>query len=176
VNRFSRFHWLSPWRSSTSLYMGQRGNAGEGERLFYNSPLSLRGPPVQFFIDNVFLIAIAFISGGMLIWPLVRGRAGGPSLSTLQATQLINSRNAVIVDVRTPQEFATGSLPGARNVAVDKVDEKAIKKDKPLIVVCATGSRAGKAAAQLRARGYGEVYVLAGGIAAWREAGLPIRS
>jgi len=134
---------------------------------------------VQFFIDNVFLIAIAFISGGMLIWPFVRGRAAGPSLSTLQATQLINSRNAVIVDVRTPQEFATGSLPGARNVAVDKVDkvdEKAIKKDKPLIVVCATGSRAGKAAAQLRARGYGEVYVLAGGLAAWREAGLPIRS
>jgi rhodanese-related sulfurtransferase len=133
---------------------------------------------VQFLIDNVFLIAIAFISGGMLVWPLVRGRAAGPSLSTLQATQLINSRNAVVIDVRTPQEFATGSLPGARNVPVDKVDEKMrdIKKDKPLIVVCATSSRAGRAAAQLRASGYAEVYVLAGGVAAWREAGLPIRS
>ena len=133
---------------------------------------------MQFLIDNVFLIAIAFISGGMLVWPLVRGRAAGPSLSTLQATQLINSRNAVVIDVRTPQEFATGSLPGARNVPVDKVDEKMrdIKKDKPLIVVCATSSRAGRAAAQLRASGYAEVYVLAGGVAAWREAGLPIRS
>ena len=133
---------------------------------------------MQFFIDNALLIAIAFISGGMLLWPLVRGRASGPSVSTLQATQLINSRNAVVVDVRTPQEFATGSLPGARNVTVDKVGEKMrdVKKDKPLIVVCATGARAGKAAAQLRASGYGEVYVLAGGIAAWREAGLPIRS
>jgi len=134
---------------------------------------------VQFFLDNIFLIAIAFISGGMLVWPLVRSRAAGPSLSTLQATQLINSRNAVILDVRTPAEFATGSLPGARNVPVDKVDDKQmrdIKKDKPLIVVCATGSRAGKAAAQLRANGYGEVYVLAGGVAAWREAGLPMRS
>lgn len=133
---------------------------------------------MQFLIDNVFLIAIAFISGGMLLWPLVRGRASGPSLSTLQATQLINGRNAVVVDVRTPQEFATGSLPGARNVPADKVGEKMrdIKKDKPVIVVCATGSRAGKTAAQLRASGYGEVYVLAGGLAAWREAGLPIRS
>jgi rhodanese-related sulfurtransferase len=133
---------------------------------------------VQFFLDNIFLIAIAFISGGMLVWPLVRNRVAGPALSTLQATQLINARNAVVVDVRTPQEFATGSLPGARNVPVDKVDEKLrdIKKDKPLIVVCASGSRAGKAAAQFRASGYGEVYVLAGGIAAWREAGLPIRS
>jgi rhodanese-related sulfurtransferase len=133
---------------------------------------------VQFFLDNIFLIAIAFISGGMLVWPLIRNRAAGPALSTLQATQLINSRNAVVVDVRTPDEFKTGSLPNARNVPADKVAEKMpdIKKDKPLIVVCASGSRAGRAAAQLRAGGYGEVYVLAGGIAAWREAGLPIKS
>ena len=41
--------------------------------------------------------AIAFISGAMLVWPLVRNRAGGPSLSTLQATQLINGKNAQIV-------------------------------------------------------------------------------
>jgi rhodanese-related sulfurtransferase len=131
---------------------------------------------VQFFLDNVFLIAIALISGGMLAWPLIRSRAAGPALSTLQATQL-NTRNAVVVDVRTPQEFATGSLPGARNVPVDKLGDKLdIKKDKPVIVVCASGSRAGRAAAQIRASGYGEVYVLAGGISAWREAGLPIRS
>jgi rhodanese-related sulfurtransferase len=128
---------------------------------------------VQFLLDNIFLIAIAFISGGMLVWPFVRSRASGPALSTL-----INSRNAVVIDVRTPEEFATGSLPGARNIPVDKFDQKMrdIKKDKPLIVVCATSSRAGRAAAQLRASGYGEVYVLAGGVAAWREAGLPIRS
>lgn len=133
---------------------------------------------MQFLLDNIFLIAIAFISGGMLVWPFVRSRAAGPALSTLQATQLINSRNAVVVDVRTPEEFATGSLPGARNIPVDKFDQKMrdIKKDKPLIVVCASGSRAGRAAAQLRASGYAEVYVLAGGLAAWRAAGLPVRS
>lgn len=133
---------------------------------------------VQFLVDNIFLIAIAFISGGMLAWPLVKSRVAGPALSTLQATQLINSRNAIVLDVRTPQEFATGSLPGARNIPADKLGEKLrdIKKDKPLIVVCDTGRRAGRAAAQLRAGGHGEVYVLAGGVAAWREAGLPIRS
>ena len=133
---------------------------------------------MQFLLDNIFLIAIAFISGGMLLWPFVRSRAAGPALSTLEATQLINSRNAVVIDVRTPEEFATGSLPGARNIPVDKFDQKMrdIKKDKPLIVVCASSSRAGKAATQLRASGFGEVYVLAGGLAAWREAGLPVRS
>jgi rhodanese-related sulfurtransferase len=133
---------------------------------------------VQFFTDNIFLIAIAFISGGMLVWPLVKSRASGPALSTLQATQLINARNATIVDTRSPDEFAKGSLPNAKNVPADKIGDRMreLKKDRPLIVVCATGSTAGRTAAQLRAGGFNEVYVLGGGLAAWREAGLPIRS
>jgi rhodanese-related sulfurtransferase len=50
-----------------------------------------------------------------------------------------------------------------------------LKKDRPVIVVCNTGSTAGPAAAQLRSAGFAEVFVLAGGLAAWREAGLPVR-
>jgi rhodanese-related sulfurtransferase len=132
---------------------------------------------VQFFIDNILLIAIAFISGAMLVWPLVRSRAGGPSLTTLQATQLINSKNAQIVDVRTPEDFAKGSLPNAKNIPGATVKDRAgeLKKDKPVLVLCDTGRTAGPAAATLRAAGFAEVYVLAGGLASWREAGLPIR-
>jgi rhodanese-related sulfurtransferase len=132
---------------------------------------------VQFFIDNILLIAIAFISGAMLVWPLVRSRAGGPSLTTLQATQLINSKNAQIVDVRTPEDFAKGSLPNAKNIPGAAVKDRAgeLKKDKPVLVLCDTGRTAGPAAAALRAAGFAEVYVLAGGLASWREAGLPIR-
>ncbi len=133
---------------------------------------------MRFFIDNIFLIAVAFISGGMLLWPLVRARAAGPSLSTLQATQLINSKHAQVVDVRSADEFGRGSLPNARNIPLASLKERAgeLKKDRPVIVVCNSGSTAGPAAAQLRAVGLGEVYVLAGGLAAWREAGLPIRT
>ncbi len=114
----------------------------------------------------------------MLIWPAVRGRASGPALTTLQVTQLINSKNATIVDIRPPEEFAKGSLPNARNLPADKVKDRAgeLKKDKPLIVVCANGSTAGKVAAQLRSSGFSEVFVLGGGLAAWREAGLPLRT
>jgi len=133
---------------------------------------------VQFFIENVVLFAMAFLSGGMLIWPLVRRQAAGPALSTLQVTQLINSKNATIVDVRTQEEFAKGSLPNARNVPADRVKDRVgeLKKDRPLIVVCANGSAAGKVAAQLRASGFEQVFVLSGGLAAWREAGLPLRT
>ena len=50
-----------------------------------------------------------------------------------------------------------------------------LKKDRPVLVVCDQGRSAGPAAATLRAAGFAEVYVLAGGLAAWREAGLPLK-
>jgi rhodanese-related sulfurtransferase len=53
----------------------------------------------------------------MLLWPMVRSRVSGPALTTLQVTQLINGKNATIVDIRPPEEFAKGSLPNARNLA-----------------------------------------------------------
>ncbi|MCS6944325.1 MAG: rhodanese-like domain-containing protein [Sutterellaceae bacterium] len=132
---------------------------------------------MQFFLENILLFAIAFISGAMLLWPLLRARAAGPSVNTLEATRLINSKNAQIVDVRTPQEFATGSLPHAKNIPAANLKERLgeLKKERPVIVVCDTGTRAGPAAAQLRAGGFAEVYVLTGGVRAWREAGLPLR-
>lgn len=133
---------------------------------------------LQFFIDNILLIGVAFISGAMLVWPLVRGKASGPSLSTLQATQLINSRNPQVVDLRNAEDFAKGSLPNARNIPAAKVAERVgeLKKDKPVLLVCATGTSAGRTAALLRSQGYSDVYVLGGGLAAWREAGLPVRA
>lgn len=133
---------------------------------------------MQFLIENIFLIAIAFASGAMLLWPFVRTKVSGPVLNTLQVTQLINGKNATIVDIRTPEEFAKGSLPNARNLPAEKVKDGAgaLKKDKPVIVVCANGRSASKAAAQLRSNGFNDVFVLGGGLAAWREAGLPIRT
>ena len=134
---------------------------------------------MQFFIDNALLIAVAFLSGGMLLWPLIRSRAGGPALTTLQATQLINSKHAQVVDIRDAAEFAKGSLPNARNIPLGELANRAakeLKKDRPVIVLCNAGNIAGRAAAQLRAAGMAEVYVLAGGLAAWREAGLPVKA
>jgi rhodanese-related sulfurtransferase len=134
---------------------------------------------VQFFIDNALLIAVAFVSGGMLIWPLLRSRAAGPALTTLQATQLINTKHAQVVDIRDAAAFARGSLPNARNIPFAELGTRApkeLKKERPVIVLCDAGNIAGRAAAQLRAGGLAEVYVLAGGLNAWREAGLPLKA
>jgi len=147
---------------------------------FYNPvPFAPTGASVQFFIDNALLIAVAFVSGGMLIWPLLRSRAAGPALTTLQATQLINTKHAQVVDIRDAAAFARGSLPNARNIPFAELGTrgpKELKKERPVIVLCDAGNIAGRAAAQLRTAGLAEVYVLAGGLNAWREAGLPLKA
>lgn len=132
---------------------------------------------MQFVADNVVLIVVAFVSGAMLMFPFFRNRAGGPALTTLQVTQMINQKSAQVIDVRDSGEFATGSLPGAKNLPVAVALERAaeLKKDKPVIVIDAGGAHAGRVAAQLRAAGFAEVFILAGGMAAWRGAGLPVR-
>jgi len=131
---------------------------------------------MKFIIDNLALIAVALVSGGLLLWPLLRARAGGPSLGTLAATQLMNSREVQIVDVRPAKEFDSGSLPNAKNLPLTEVAKRAaeLRKDRPVIVVCDLGRRASLAAVKLRSAGINEVYILAGGLQAWRAAGLPL--
>ena len=132
---------------------------------------------MNFVTKNIFLIAIACVSGAMLLWPVVnRGMAGGAAVGTLQATRMINDQNALILDVRTAAEFAAGHLPGARNIPADEIVKRGaeLPAGKPVIVVCASGNRAGKAAAALRTGGRQDVFCLDGGIAQWQQAGLPL--
>ena len=133
---------------------------------------------VNFVQNNALMIAVAVISGAMLLWPLVRKSSGGPWVSAAEATRLINRDDAVVVDVRDPGEFGTGHILGARNVPLSKMDgsgELAKRKDKTLIVYCDSGDRAGKAAAALRKLGFEKVFNLTGGIGGWTQAGLPLQ-
>jgi rhodanese-related sulfurtransferase len=87
-------------------------------------------------------------------------------------------QHAQSTDRRSAHDFSKGSLPNARNLPTDKINDRMaeLKKDKPVLLVCATGTSAGRTAALLRSRGFTEVFVLGGGIAGWREAGLPLRT
>jgi rhodanese-related sulfurtransferase len=114
----------------------------------------------------------------MLLWPLVRRTTGGPWVSTTQATHLINREEALVVDVREPNEFAAGHVLGAKNVPLARLDasgaELAKRKERPLIVCCDGGERSAKALAVLKKQGFTRVANLSGGIAAWQQAGLPV--
>jgi rhodanese-related sulfurtransferase len=130
---------------------------------------------VKFIIDNALLIAIAFASGAMLIWPLVARRSAGPILNTLGATRLIND-GATVLDIRDGSEFAGGHLPNAKNIPLADLDKRAaeLPADKPILVMCGVGQRSLKAASTLRKAGKNQVFSLEGGLKAWRDAGLPV--
>ncbi len=133
-------------------------------------------PPVEFVRNNLLLIAVALVSGAMLLWPLVRRTTGGPWVNPAQATHLINREDALVVDVRDPGEYGAGHILGARNVPLQRIGEFDLgkHKDRPLILYCDSGDRSGKAAAALKKQGFSRVVNLAGGIGAWQLAGLPV--
>ncbi len=135
--------------------------------------------PMDFIQNNLLLIAVAFASGAMLLWPLVRRTAGGPWVSTLQATQMINREDALVLDVREPAEYAEGHILGAKNVPLADLERRAAELDKhkakPVIVYLrqrqprhARHRRAARRAASP------SVFNLTGGYGAWQQAGLPV--
>ncbi len=129
-------------------------------------------------MNNIWLVMIAAISGVMLLWPLLSQRSSGPAVSTLKATQLINEKDALILDVRSADEYARGHILNARNVPAGQLDARAGElekfKERPVIVSCQTGMNSTVACTALRNKGFKEVYLLTGGLAAWEQAGLPV--
>jgi rhodanese-related sulfurtransferase len=132
----------------------------------------------EFVRQNYLLLAVALVSGTLLVWPYLRRFTGGPWVTPAQATLLINREDGSIIDVREPAEYAAGHALGAKNIPISRIAsagaDLAKRKDKPVIVYCETGERASKAAAALKQQGYTRVASLSGGMKAWREAGLPV--
>lgn len=134
------------------------------------------GTKLNFLIDNIWLVAVALLSGGALLWPQLQ--RSGKRVSVLQATQLINRGNGVILDVREPAAFASGHLREAKNIPFKELSNRMNELDKfkakSVIVVCQSGMQSAKAATQLRKAGFEEAVSLDGGIAAWQAQNLPV--
>ena len=132
---------------------------------------------MDFVLANWMLIAVALVSGGMLLMPMLTG-GGGAGLTPAAAVQLINREKAVVIDVCEPAEYQAGHVGGARSIPLGELEAKlpgAVKnKATPLVLVCASGMRSGRAVAIARKLGYDNTQSLSGGLKSWREASLPI--
>jgi rhodanese-related sulfurtransferase len=132
---------------------------------------------MEFLQENMIWVALACISGGMLVWPMVSG-GGVANLTPAQATLLMNREDALVLDVRETGEWSTGHITGARHITLGQLDKRLSEldkfKEKPIIVVCATGNRSSSACGQLKKHGFGKVFSLGGGVSSWRDANLPL--
>lgn len=132
----------------------------------------------QFLQTNWMLVAVAAISGAMLLWSFVGSRLSGiEEADTLKATRLYND-DALILDVREDKEFAAGHIPKARHIPLGQLDKRLKELDKlksrPVLVNCRSGQRSARACGILKKSGFETVYNLAGGITAWERANLPV--
>jgi rhodanese-related sulfurtransferase len=84
----------------------------------------------------------------------------------------------VVLDVRTPEEYAAGHITGSDNIdfyAPDFLDRlDALDKDAPYFVYCRSGNRSATTIEAMRDLGFTEVYELGGGVVTWAEAGYPL--
>lgn len=132
---------------------------------------------MEFIQQNLMWVGLAAVSGGMLLWQTFSGQ-GRNNISVNEATLLINRQDALVVDVRETAEWSSGHIPNARHISLGHLPKHLSEidkfKEKPVIVVCASGNRSGSACHVLQKAGFQQVFNLAGGIHAWSEAGLPM--
>ena len=132
---------------------------------------------MKFILDNWTLILVALTSGALLLWPAIRGAAGG-SLTASGAVQLINHEKAVVIDVCEAAEYAAGHVSGAKHIPLGKLANQlpAVVKNKelPVIFVCQSGMRSRSAARIAKGLGYPKALSLGGGLSSWRAASLPV--
>lgn len=88
-------------------------------------------------------------------------------------TAMASEEELNLIDVRTPEEFAEGNIPGAENINFfDEDFESQVKhldKDEPVYIYCRSGVRSAKAAAQLQELGFKEIYDIEGGYMNWED-------
>ncbi len=133
---------------------------------------------MDFILDqnNIIILIIAVVSGTMLVLQTVRKGGRGASVTVQDAVQLATRAHGVFIDIRSPEQFKTGSIAQARNIPNDELEAKlaSLPKNKPIILVCDSGQKTGAAANKLRKLGYEGAVSMTGGLRGWAQAGFPL--
>lgn len=87
-----------------------------------------------------------------------------------------NEQPHLLLDVRTPEEFASGHIPGAVNISLQTLESRLseLPTDQPIVIYCRSGNRSATAGQLLLRNGFTQLYDL-GGIITWQAQGLPVQ-
>lgn len=131
------------------------------------------------FSNNHLALVVAFAAVlAALVASLMQG-GGKLAISPARAVQLMNTEDAVALDIRPEKAFRSGHILHSVHVTQDDITNMAGKiekfRDRPVIVCCERGLSSVASAKALKRAGFPTVYSLQGGIEAWRADGLPLR-
>lgn len=132
------------------------------------------------FIGNHIILVTLFIAIlAVLVWNLFGTAISGiDQITPAELTRLMNRENAVVIDVRSLDEFGEGHILNSRNIPEAELQSRQKELDKlksnPMVACCSSGVSSPKIARSLKTMGYEKIYVLKGGILAWQNANLPL--
>ena len=134
---------------------------------------------MQYLQNNIWMVTIAVTSGLMLLWSMFGNRIRGiKEVDSAEALQLINHKNALILDVREDSEFKSGHILNSKWIPLGKlagrIGELEKYREQSIVVVCRSGQRSASACATLGKLGFGQAYNLSGGVTAWQKSNLPL--
>jgi len=134
---------------------------------------------IDFAANNMILVSAFFI----ILFLLIRSYivpAGAKSVTASEAVRLINHNNALVLDVRTEEEFAKSHILNAVNIPMGLLDSRISeiqdRKSDPVILVCQSGSRSLQSARTLKKNAFEKLHNLSGGMLSWQQANLPTES
>ena len=134
---------------------------------------------MEFISNNLMLVTMVITSGGMLVWSVIGNRLRCiHEVDSLAALQLINHKNAFILDVREQNEYDSGHILNAKLIPLGKLKSRLGElekfRERSIVVVCRGGNRSNAAVALLNKEGFAQAISLAGGVVAWEKAKLPL--
>ena len=175
-----RGHWRDQLRAGDPPG-GESAVQGRNAGYVIILPFHHRAPTSMSFIQaNWMLIVVLLLSGGMLLWPLVQRRLSPmKDIGTLGATQLVNTSNAVLLDVREPAEFGAGRLPKAVTCAAvaARQPRAGARQARPAArssCIASAADAAAMPAPPWRSSASTTSTISPGGFRAWKDAGLPV--
>jgi len=129
-----------------------------------------------FISNNILLIVLWFVLLYMIINASIKAKW---DRSPLEVVQLLNSDDAVLVDVREDNELQAGKIANAIHIPLGQVKSRISElekhKNKTVVINCRSGHRSARACSILRKAGFEKVYNLRGGILAWESDKLPVQ-
>ncbi len=134
----------------------------------------------EFVLNNLILFAALLGVLVLLIRAELDHQANkGLLLSPASAIRLINNHDdALIIDIRAVAEYKKGHIKGAKNTPLSDfasaIEAYSDYKNKPVLLYCNSGSTTGRAIKLLKNAGYEKINNLEGGVAAWKEANMPL--
>jgi rhodanese-related sulfurtransferase len=134
---------------------------------------------IDFFSNNLILTIAWIVLAAMVVNSFLKDKLTGvKSVNTQEATFLINKQNAIVVDIRSQDEYKKGHIVNAKNIPLSQIEQGNLAgieshKETPIILVCDSGARTSGAATKLVKAGFTQVHNLLAGMGGWQSANLP---